>query len=446
VADNTNKLALEAFKHFAQNEQALGFEKLLATIASVSTEAAQPVTLTNSDFFRAIRPLYDCDESARIAVELSASEYRAVLALAAARLEPKEAQVESGAKPGAAKLLADLHEREREHAMSNSEEDRQYAAGIRDAMTAFALAVLSSAPSRSSERRAATSLVCSQPRRPDMDATKKMVDAPHPDLRDASFCYASGDDGAGAYLVKGWAALVARITEDCGDEILEVLADIAEWSNDGKGRPYHCGCSFEDGYMTVYRLIDLSTPTAADAPESAVQPDPQASANAAIDAAARKLPEEVKEILRVGGGLTAFLGEQQYASSVIRKGLVADVQRWEKALRGFYSWLRVALAASQSTPMGTLPDHPISSMDWSPLEKAAIATWGRTIREETHAPVEAKALADAICLDVAELPDRSSPEDWPEAMLVTAAELMEIVVRNLALFASEPAPEQVVAP
>lgn len=38
--------------------------------------------LTDSDFFRAIRPLYGDDESAKIAVELSASEYRAVLALA----------------------------------------------------------------------------------------------------------------------------------------------------------------------------------------------------------------------------------------------------------------------------------------------------------------------------------------------------------------------------
>lgn len=35
--------------------------------------------------------------------------------------------------------------------------------------------------------------------------------------------------------------------------------------------------------------------------------------------------------------------------------------------------------------------------------------------------------AARIVRDVAELPNRSSPEDWPEAMLVTAAELTSIV-------------------
>lgn len=36
-----------------------------------------------------------------------------------------------------------------------------------------------------------------------------------------------------------------------------------------------------------------------------------------------------------------------------------------------------------------------------------------------------------ICRDVAELPDRDSPEDWPEAMLVTADELHCILVNRL---------------
>lgn len=40
-------------------------------------------------------------------------------------------------------------------------------------------------------------------------------------------------------------------------------------------------------------------------------------------------------------------------------------------------------------------------------------------------------LAAAICKRVAELPDRNSPEDWPEAMLVTAEELEFIVVSEI---------------
>jgi G3E family GTPase len=40
-------------------------------------------------------------------------------------------------------------------------------------------------------------------------------------------------------------------------------------------------------------------------------------------------------------------------------------------------------------------------------------------------------LAANICKRVAELPDRSSPDDWPEAMLVTHDELEFIVVDEL---------------
>lgn len=97
--------------------------------------------------------------------------------------------------------------------------------------------------------------------------------------------------------------------------------------------------------------------------EARAASQPQTTANSVIAAAARALPEEVKELLRVGGGLTTFLGEQQCASSVIRKGLVEDVQRWEKALRDFYAWLRAALAASQPAPVEAqaVPEDP---MDW----------------------------------------------------------------------------------
>lgn len=45
---------------------------------------------------------------------------------------------------------------------------------------------------------------------------------------------------------------------------------------------------------------------------------------------------------------------------------------------------------------------------------------------------DAGELVDAIIRDVAELPDRSSPEDWPEAMLVTGSELRRIIENRLA--------------
>ncbi len=39
-------------------------------------------------------------------------------------------------------------------------------------------------------------------------------------------------------------------------------------------------------------------------------------------------------------------------------------------------------------------------------------------------------IATAIVKRVAELPDRSSPDDWPEAMLVTSAELHRIILEE----------------
>lgn len=40
---------------------------------------------------------------------------------------------------------------------------------------------------------------------------------------------------------------------------------------------------------------------------------------------------------------------------------------------------------------------------------------------------EAQRIAEQVVQIVAELPDRTSPDDWPEAMLVTADELRDIV-------------------
>lgn len=47
--------------------------------------------------------------------------------------------------------------------------------------------------------------------------------------------------------------------------------------------------------------------------------------------------------------------------------------------------------------------------------------------------LDATNFVTAVCRDVAELPDRNSPADWPEAMLVTAEELQRIISNQLVL-------------
>ena len=49
---------------------------------------------------------------------------------------------------------------------------------------------------------------------------------------------------------------------------------------------------------------------------------------------------------------------------------------------------------------------------------------------------------DNVLRDVAELPDRNSPEDWPEAMLVTGAELRQIIVTHAPAEAQQDVPEE----
>lgn len=44
---------------------------------------------------------------------------------------------------------------------------------------------------------------------------------------------------------------------------------------------------------------------------------------------------------------------------------------------------------------------------------------------------EAEKIAQGIVREVAELPDRTSPEDWPDALLVTADELVAILTSYL---------------
>jgi hypothetical protein len=59
---------------------------------------------------------------------------------------------------------------------------------------------------------------------------------------------------------------------------------------------------------------------------------------------------------------------------------------------------------------------------------ATLRSAARRLRRSAQ-PVE--ALLDDIVRQVAELPDRSSPEDWPEAMLVTSDELRSILTAIL---------------
>ncbi|MEL7112852.1 MAG: hypothetical protein AAGK93_07920, partial [Pseudomonadota bacterium] len=53
---------------------------------------------------------------------------------------------------------------------------------------------------------------------------------------------------------------------------------------------------------------------------------------------------------------------------------------------------------------------------------------------------------DEICQfiiqDVAELPDRTSPDEWPDAMIVTGAELEQIIINAMENFAARPAMEE----
>jgi hypothetical protein len=55
-------------------------------------------------------------------------------------------------------------------------------------------------------------------------------------------------------------------------------------------------------------------------------------------------------------------------------------------------------------------------------DKAAIASLAERVAQE---------IAWAVVRDVAELGDRESPSDWPEAMLVTSSELCDIFLTNI---------------
>lgn len=53
--------------------------------------------------------------------------------------------------------------------------------------------------------------------------------------------------------------------------------------------------------------------------------------------------------------------------------------------------------------------------------------------------VQQESYINAVIQHVAELPDRTSPDDWPDAMLVTAAELRDILTEHASPVAAAPA-------
>jgi len=66
------------------------------------------------------------------------------------------------------------------------------------------------------------------------------------------------------------------------------------------------------------------------------------------------------------------------------------------------------------------------------LGKSATIGDPASLQATPPAPAPSEAVVAAIVRDVAELPDRTSPDDWPEGMLVTQEELAQIVAERIA--------------
>lgn len=71
--------------------------------------------------------------------------------------------------------------------------------------------------------------------------------------------------------------------------------------------------------------------------------------------------------------------------------------------------------------------------------------WGLHVERMPAPALNAKDIAANVCRRVAELPDRNSPEDWPEAMLVTGQELIDVVMCEITQ-AMETAPHALAVP
>ncbi|MGQ8875910.1 hypothetical protein ACUTR7_00250 [Delftia sp. NA_296.1] len=108
-------------------------------------------------------------------------------------------------------------------------------------------------------------------------------------------------------------------------------------------------------------------------------------------------------------------------------------------------WRTVYLQPATVSPRSEyppLPEHDASSIGigllWGRDKMHAYFDLGRQpvaapALEAPAAPaLDAKAIAVDVCQRVADMDDRSSPADWPEAMLVTGPELVEIVEGEIA--------------
>ena len=76
-------------------------------------------------------------------------------------------------------------------------------------------------------------------------------------------------------------------------------------------------------------------------------------------------------------------------------------------------------------------DHSDPEYNQMLLERAQTALSEKELHISDAELSVTSSIADEIVLAVCELPDRTSPEDWPEALLVTTDELHAIVIAVL---------------
>lgn len=127
---------------------------------------------------------------------------------------------------------------------------------------------------------------------------------------------------------------------------------------------------------------------------------------------------------------------------------IACADSWLE-LRGLPTYSQLRAATTQAAPVEDA--EPVAWMEPSDppcyVQAEVKARWVRAGYEHLpsaysvplytrpaapEAPSDAQDAAELIVREVAELPDRNSPEDWPEAMLVTADELRAIVIAAIA--------------
>ncbi len=124
---------------------------------------------------------------------------------------------------------------------------------------------------------------------------------------------------------------------------------------------------------------------------------------------------------RVGGGIDSatfeISDEQAFAlvTSFLGPSTPLESPDWTEDKKAEFKTVLADVFEWNEQPSGEYPALPAN------VERDALAQ--RLIGEV----IEADAIATAVCQGVAELPDRNSPEDWPEAMLVTDEELHMIV-------------------